>query len=454
MLPCHGRDRRFESGRVRFRGAEELQLPRSKAWVAQSVEQWTENPCVGGSIPSPGTLAARMNFPFIRAFCFSGSVVTLALARFLNFPAMVPLFDLTRQYQTLKPELEPAVLRQLESGGYVLGPVVEAFEELCARELGVAHTVGVANGTDALQISLRALGLQAGDEVITTPFSFYSAAEVVAELGAVPVFVDIEPDTFNICPRAVEAAITPRTRALIPVHLFGLPCNMDALRAVAAKHDLFVVEDCAQAWGATLDGRAAGSLADAGTFSFFPTKNLGACGEGGLISTDSTAVAEKCRQLRVHGQSRRYFYDEIGYNSRLHTLQATILTVKLPHAREWNAARRRHAAHYAHLLEGTPFTLPVETPGACHVYHQYTLRVPASVGRERVMQTLAERGIGHAIYYPHPLHLQPVFARLGYKPGFLPVAERACEEVLSLPIFPELREEEVEEVAAGLRAAL
>ena len=367
---------------------------------------------------------------------------------------MVPLFDLTRQYQTLKPELEPAVLAQLESGVYVLGPIVEAFEELCARELGVGHTVGVANGTDALQIVLRAMGLQAGDEVITSPFSFYSAAEVVAELGAVPVFVDIEPDTFNICPRQVEAAITPKTRAIIPVHIFGLPCDMDALRALAQKHGLFLLEDCAQAWGATLDGRAAGALGDAGTFSFFPTKNLGACGEGGLITTDDAKIADKCRQLRVHGQSRRYYYDDIGYNSRLHTLQATILTIKLPHARSWNESRRRHAAHYAHLLEGTPFCLPVETPGARHVYHQYTLRVPAALNRERVMATLTAREIGHAIYYPHPLHLQPVFAHLGYKPGSLPVAERTCEEVLSLPIFPELRPEEVEEVAAGLRAAL
>ena len=367
---------------------------------------------------------------------------------------MVPLFDLTRQYQTLKPEIEPVVLAQLESGGYVLGPVVEEFELLCARELGVGHTVGVANGTDALQIALRALGLRAGDEVITTPFSFYSAAEVIADLGAVPVFVDIEADTFNIDPRAVEAAITPRTRALIPVHIFGLPAKMEALRAIAKKHDLFIVEDCAQAWGATLDGCAAGSMSEAGTFSFFPTKNLGACGEGGLISTNSAQVAEKCRQLRVHGQSRRYFYDEIGYNSRLHTLQAAILEVKLPHARQWNASRRRHAAHYAGLLGDTPFVLPVETPGACHVYHQYTLRVPAEVGRERVMKTLSEREIGHAIYYPHPLHLQPVFAHLGYKAGSLPVVERACEEVLSLPIFPELRPDEVELVASALKSVL
>jgi len=367
---------------------------------------------------------------------------------------MVPLFDLTRQYQTLKAELEPVVLAQLESGGYVLGPKVEEFEEMCARELGVSHTVGVANGTDALQIALRALGLREGDEVITTPFSFYSAAEVVADLGAIPVFCDIEPDTFNICPKSVEAAISPRTRAIIPVHLFGLPCDMEALRDIVQRRNLFLLEDCAQAWGATQNGRAVGSLGEAGTFSFFPTKNLGACGEGGLISTNDPRIAEKCRQLRVHGQARRYFYDEIGYNSRLHTLQAAILSVKLPRAREWNQKRRAHAAHYAQLLEGTPYVLPVETSGSCSVYHQYTLRVPASVGREHVIQTLTERGIGHAIYYPHPLHLQPVFADLGYKIGSLPVSEAACREVLSLPIFPELRPDEIEEVAQVLKAAL
>lgn len=396
----------------------------------------------------------KSNSGLIFAFLFFALRRYLRAAVLSTLGAMVPLFDLTRQYQLLKPELEPVVLAQLESGGYVLGSVVEEFEAMCAREVGVAHTVGVANGTDALQIALRALGLQAGDEVITTPFSFYSAAEVVADLGAVPVFVDIQPDTFNIDPQAVEAAITPRTRALIPVHIFGLPANMEALRAIARQHDLFIVEDCAQAWGATSGGQSVGSLGEAGTFSFFPTKNLGACGEGGLISTNDAGVAEKCRQLRVHGQSRRYFYDEIGYNSRLHTLQAAILRVKLPHAREWNTSRRRHAAHYTQLLARTPFQTPFETPDACHVYHQYTLRVPAEVGRERVMKTLGEREIGHAIYYPHPLHLQPVFSGLGYKVGSLPHAERACEEVLSLPIFPELRPDEVELVASALKSIL
>lgn len=366
---------------------------------------------------------------------------------------MVPLFDLTRQYQGLKPEIDAAVLDLLASGQYVLGPAVEAFEEEAARELGVKHAIGVANGTDALQIALRACKVGPGDEVITAPFSFYSAAEVIADLGATPVFVDIEADTFNIDPRLIEAAITPKTRAIIPVHIFGHPAPLTEINAIAQKHGLKVIEDSAQGWGASLGGKMCGNLADAGTFSFFPSKNLGACGEGGLISTDDDDIARVARNLRVHGQSRRYYYDEIGYNSRLHALQAAILRVKMPHSRSWNQNRRAHAAHYAQLLEQTPLVLPTERSGACHVYHQYTLRVPENLEREKICAHLSERGIGWAIYYPHPLHLQPVFENLGYREGQLPVSERACREVLSLPIFPELEVREVEEVGAALNSA-
>lgn len=366
---------------------------------------------------------------------------------------MVPLFDLTRQYQGLKPEIDAAVLGVLSSGQYVLGPAVEGFETQAARELGVKHAIGVANGTDALQIALRALKVGVGDEVITTPFSFYSAAEVIADLGATPVFVDIEADTFNIDPRLVEAAITSKTRAIIPVHIFGHPAPMPEINSIAQKHGLKVIEDSAQGWGAALDGKMCGNLADAGTFSFFPSKNLGACGEGGLISTNDDDIARIARNLRVHGQSRRYYYDEIGYNSRLHALQAAILSVKLPHSRAWNASRRAHAAHYAQLLGEMPLVLPTERSGACHVYHQYTLRVPETLDRDKICAHLSEKGIGWAIYYPHPLHLQPVFQNLGYQIGQLPVSERACREVLSLPIFPELEAREVEEVGAALNAA-
>ena len=366
----------------------------------------------------------------------------------------VPLFDLTRQYATLRAEIEPAVCDLLASGNYVLGPAVDEFETAAAADLQSAHAVGVANGTDALLIALRAIDLQPGDEVITTPFTFYSAAEVVALLNAKPVFVDIDEDTFNINPAAIEAAVTPKTRAIIPVHIFGHAAPMVEIMAIARKHDLRVIEDCAQSWGATLNGQPTGTWGDAGTFSFFPTKNLGSCGEGGLIISDDDALAEKSRQLRVHGQSQRYIYDELGYNSRLHALQATILSIKMRHIDSWNRARRHHAARYAELLQDTPYIVPAQREGACHVYHQYTLRLPPPLDRDRVSARLTERGIGHAIYYPKSLHLQPVFADLGYQVGDLPVSERVTEEVLSLPIFPELREDEVEAVGAALKQAL
>ena len=366
----------------------------------------------------------------------------------------VPLFDLTRQYATLRAAIEPAVCDLLASGNYVLGPAVDEFETAAATYLRCSHAVGVANGTDALMIALRALDLQPGDEVITTPFTFYSAAEVVALLGAKPVFVDIEPDTFNLDPTKIEAAITPKTRAIIPVHIFGHPASMPEIMAIARKHDLRVIEDCAQSWGATLDGQQTGTWGEIGTFSFFPTKNLGSCGEGGLICSNDRNLAEKARQLRVHGQSQRYIYDELGYNSRLHALQATMLFIKLRHVDNWNDARRSHAAHYAQLLAGTPYIVPVEKPDARHIYHQYTLRLPAPLDRDAISAHLTKRGIGHAIYYPKSLHLQPVFANLGYKIGDLPVSERVTEEVLSLPIFPELREDEVAAVGAALCEAV
>ncbi len=368
---------------------------------------------------------------------------------------MVPLFDLTRQYRLLQSEIDAAVLGLLASGQYVLGPAVDEFEALAARELGVKHAIGVANGTDALQITLRAMGVGPGDEVITTPFSFYSAAEVTADLGATPVFVDIEADTLNIDVAQIEAAITPKTRVIIPVHIFGHPAPMPEINAIAQKYGLKVIEDAAQGWGAALNGKMCGGLADAGTFSFFPSKNLGACGEGGLISTDDEEIATLAKQLRVHGQSRRYYYDEIGYNSRLHSMQAAILGVKLPHARDFNRNRRRHAAQYAQILEGSPYIIPTERDGACHIYHQYTLRVPENeLSREEIGAHLTEKGIGWAIYYPHPLHLQPVFEHLGYRGGQLPVSEKACREVLSLPVFPELEAREIEEVGAALLSAL
>ena len=379
----------------------------------------------------------------------------------------VPLLDLTRQYQAIGPQIEIAATELLRSGAYILGPAVDDFEAQCARSIGVGHTIGVANGTDALQIALQAMGIGRGDEVITTPFSFFATAEVVSQLGAKPVFVDIEADTFNIDPQQIEAAITPRTKAIIPVHLFGHPAAMNEILAIARRHDLRVLEDAAQAWGASLqmddfaDAAApqstlkCGAMGDMASFSFYPTKNLGACGDAGLISTHNLDWAEHARVLRVHGSRQRYFHQEIGYNSRLDALQAAILSIKLPLSDTWNQARRAHAAAYREALCDTPFGLPSERSGARHVYHQYTIRVPeAELKREKIESKLRECGIGFAIFYPVCLHLQRVYDDLGYREGSLPVAEAAAREVLSLPMFPELRAEERDQVVQALRKAL
>ena len=274
---------------------------------------------------------------------------------------------------------------------------------------------------------------------------------MVSAVGATPIFVDIDPVTYNLDPAQIEAAITPRTKAIIPVHIFGHPAAMNEINAVAKKHGLGVIEDAAQAWDASLDGTYCGALGDIGTFSFYPTKNLGACGEGGLITTNSDELAEQVRLLRVHGQRGSYMHYAIGVNSRLQALQAVLLDVKLPHAQSWNDARRAHAAFYNEQFADLALTTPVELPGARHIYHQYTLRVPS---RDKLTQTLSERGIGWAVYYPVPLHRQPVYENLGYQEGALPVVEQASREVVSLPVFPELTEAEREQVAAAVRSRL
>jgi dTDP-4-amino-4,6-dideoxygalactose transaminase len=361
---------------------------------------------------------------------------------------MIPLLDLQRQFQSLEPELSQAVLDFVSSGRYVVPsgahPAVVALEE----------------GTDALLLALHAMGVGPGDEVITTPYTFIATAEMVSILGATPVFVDIEPDTFNINPALIEAAITPKTKAIVPVHLFGHPAPMAEINAIAKRHGIRVLEDAAQAWGASMqmDGaeKFCGSIGDAGTFSFFPSKNLGACGEGGLITTNDDELAERIRSLRAHGQRRRYVHDLIGYNARLDAIQAVVLNVKLPHADNWNDARRAHAAHYADLLKDLPVQSPIERDGCRHVFHQYTLRLNednASL-RDAITEKLTQEKIGWAIYYPVPLHRQPVYETLGYGEGSLPEAERASREVFSLPIFPELRSDEVTGVVAAVRRAM
>jgi dTDP-4-amino-4,6-dideoxygalactose transaminase len=363
----------------------------------------------------------------------------------------IPILDLTRQYQQIKSELDAAVLGVLESGQFILGPPVKQFEETAARSCGAKHAVGVASGTDALVLALRALNVGAGDEVISSPFTFFATTECVSQVGATPVFVDIEPDTFNIDPDAIEAAITPRTKAILPVHLFGQCADMGRINAIAHKHGLRVIEDAAQAWGATYEGKFAGGMGHAGCFSFFPTKNLAAYGDGGLLTTNDDGVAERVRLLRTHGQAQRYEYLVLGYNSRLDALQAAVLQVKMKYVDGWNEQRRRHAQRYNELFAGTPVVTPIEKPNGTHVYHQYTVRVP---NRDAVADTLQKAGIGCMVYYRIPLHRQPVYASFGYGEGSFPVSEQACREVLSLPIFPELTEGEVELVAETVKTAV
>jgi dTDP-4-amino-4,6-dideoxygalactose transaminase len=361
---------------------------------------------------------------------------------------MIPILDLQAQYEAIGAELEAAALEVLRSGAYILGPNVRALEQEVAAFVGVAHGVGVASGTDALRLCLHALGLKPGDEVITTPFTFVATANTISRAGATPVFVDIEPDTFNINPAQIEAAISSRTVGIVPVHLYGQAANMDAIMAIAARHGLWVLEDCAQAIGATWNGRPVGRFGIAGCLSFYPTKNLGAAGDAGMIVTTSARFADQIEVLRRHGGRDKYNVEMIGYNSRLDELQAALLRVKLRYLAEWTAARRRVAARYDALLAGAPVTTPAVAAGATHVYHQYTIRAPR---RDALIEHLRRQGIGTMIYYPYPLHRQPIYATLGYAEGSLPESERAGREVVSLPIYPELTEAQIETVAGAIR---
>lgn len=356
-------------------------------------------------------------------------------------PTPVPLLDLTAHHAPLLDALQEAMARVVASNRFILGPEVEALEAACATLTGARHAVGVSSGTDALLVALMALGVGPGDEVITTPFSFFATAGVIHRLGATPVFVDVDPVTFNLDVGRVEGAITPRTRAILPVHLFGQPCDVAALQDLACAHGLPIVEDAAQAIGATSDRGPIGSVGLLGCFSFFPTKNLGAFGDAGLVTTSDDDLAERVRRLRVHGAKPKYFHAAVGGNFRLDALQAAVLNVKLPHLERFTAARRRNADRYdaAFADAGLPperLVTPRRVfPG--HVYNQYTIRTDR---RDALRAHLRERGVGTEIYYPRPLHLQACFAHLGHREGDLPVAERAAGEVLSLPIYPELEE--------------
>jgi dTDP-4-amino-4,6-dideoxygalactose transaminase len=356
----------------------------------------------------------------------------------------IPILDLKRQYAAIREEMDAAVLGVLAAGAYINGPNVQAFEKELAAYCGTAHAVALNSGTDALHLALRALGIGAGDEVITTPFTFVATTEAIGMVGATPVFVDIDPNTLNLDPAAIEAAITPRTRAVLPVHLYGLPAAMDEILNITRRHSLFVVEDCAQAIGASWNGRPAGSMGNVGCLSFFPSKNLGAYGDGGAIVTDDAELAAHVRRLRAHGAAVKYYHDELGVNSRLDELQAAVLRVKLRYLDGWIERRREVAGRYTSRLEKlSPIGLTTTPPEARHAYHQFTIRVAE---RDAIAQALSGCGIQTMVYYPVPLHLQGVHANLGLGPGSFPHAERAAQEVLSLPMFPELQTDEIDRV--------
>jgi len=360
----------------------------------------------------------------------------------------VPQLDLAAQYASIGAEIRTAVECVMASQQFVLGREGAALEEEIAKLCGVSHGVGLASGTDALILALRACAVQAGDDVLLPPFTFVATGSAVSALGANPVFVDIRPDTYNIDSSELERRVTPRTRAIVVVHLYGLAADMGPIMAFAKAHKLPVIEDNAQAIAASYKGRPTGSIGDAACISFYPTKNLGAYGDAGMVVTNSAQIAERVRSLRNHGQSAKYLSNEPGWNSRLDEMQAAILRVKLRHLSDWQRARHSNAAEYTRLLNQIPGVMPPITPdGFEHVFHQYTIRVER---RDALQQFLSARKIGSTVYYPYPLHLQPLYASLGHKPGEFPHAERAAQEVLSLPMYPELRKEQIARVAEAI----
>lgn len=382
--------------------------------------------------------------------------------------APIPVCDLQQQYQSLKTEIDAAMQAAAAEAKYILGPNVIALEKEIAAYCDCAHAAGVGNGTDALHLALRALRIGPGDEVITTPFTFVATTEAIGIVGATPVFVDIDPKTYNIDVNKIEAAITSRTKCILPVHLYGQPCDMDPIMDIAKRHKLYVVEDCAQAIGATYKGRKVGSFGQAGCLSFFPSKNLGCFGDGGMVVSNDKETFERVEMLRRHGGKVKYHHCELGLNSRLDELQAAVLRVKFKQLDVWSDNRRRNAYRYNRLLAGSPgialpseittsgTTTPTDVTAANHqavrsVYHQYTLRVSQ---REQVSKQLTAAGIGNMVYYPVPLHLQEVHAQLGQGPGSFPHSEKAAAEVLSLPMFPELTEEQQLRTVTALKAAL
>ncbi|MBX7250411.1 MAG: DegT/DnrJ/EryC1/StrS family aminotransferase [Candidatus Promineofilum sp.] len=360
----------------------------------------------------------------------------------------IPFVDLQTQYQSLKEELDMAVLAVMKRGDFVLGGAVAEFERAFADYCGVRHVIGVDSGYSALEMIVRAYGIGPGDEVITVANTFIATTLAISNAGATPVLVDIDPETYNIDPTKIEAAITPRTRAIMPVHLYGQPVDMDPILAIARKRGLYVFEDAAQAAGARYKGRMIGGLADAAGFSFYPGKNLGAYGDGGAVATNSDEIAEKVRLLRNIGQKVKYYHEVKGFNHRLDTMQAAVLKVKLPHLNDWNASRRRAAATYNDLLRDLPMVTPWTAPYAEHIFHLYVVRVH---NREALMEYLKSKGIASGLHYPIPIHVQPAYTELGYKAGDFPITEAYAETILSLPIYPELDDDKVAYVVDAIR---
>jgi dTDP-4-amino-4,6-dideoxygalactose transaminase len=362
----------------------------------------------------------------------------------------IPYLDLKAQYTAIRDEVQAALAEVCESAQFAQGPPTQAFEKEFATYCDARHCVSLNSGTSALHLALRCLNIRPGDEVITTPFTFIATAWAINYVGATPVFVDIDPVRRTLDPAKLEAAITLRTKAIIPVHVFGLPADMGAIDTIARKHQLPVVEDAAQAHGALYKGTRVGRFGQISCFSFYPTKNLGAYGEGGAIVTSDEKLAARARSLREHAQSARYVHEEVGYNYRMDSLQAAVLRVKLKYLDRWNAARAAHAKRYSELLAGSSYALPATPPDSQSVWHCYVIE---SDQRDKIRSSLETAGIGTTINYPLPLHLQPVYKTLGYQRGGLPIAERLCERCISLPMYPELSDEQIDCVVRALRAA-
>ncbi len=366
----------------------------------------------------------------------------------------IPLVDLKAQYLSIKPEIDNAIQRVIDNTAFIMGKEVSQFEEAFAEFCGAKYAIGVSSGTGALFLALLAHGVGPGDEVITTPFTFFATGEAISNVGATPVFVDIDPVTYNIDPNLIEAAITPRTKAIMPVHLYGQPADMDPINAIAQKHGLVVIEDAAQAHGSRYNGQRAGVLGDSACFSFYPSKNLGCYGDGGAVVTNDPRVAQEVAKLRNHGRMTKYKHDELGYGHRLDGIQAAILGAKLPHLDDWNAGRRDRASRYNDLLANLPVATPWNLPNTEPVYHCYTIRVKDGIDRDAVVQHLKDNGVGVGVHYPIPLHLQPAYEFLGLPEGSYPVTEQASRQVLSLPLYAELSDEQQDYVVEILRAAL